>query len=307
MRRGVRFGWLAVAVLAGGCAVYTSGIARDAPLYPGAAYLYGRSFMKAADQPGSLAGKQSVGLVIRCADGNSYTLGSSDKRDQIQVFEIAPTRCWLMEAVRADQDRIIRKRLPAEPSMQRPLDFSGGRAYYLGDYFAVGSFWSRPGAFVTHLHWQWAMDPADDRYESTTAEMKRAYPNLASLPTVDRRLILGPERKRGNGIVAAPGEAPMSPERLAGVAPFIKRNYAAPAECEAACTAGQCLPYRSESGPVIACVIRCNKNSDCPEGLGCNCPNSEHAAGPDCQPIATTPQDPMARICLSVEAAGERR
>jgi hypothetical protein len=57
----------------------------------------------------------------------------------------------------------------------------------------------------------------------------------------------------------------------------------------------------------MACVIRCNKDGDCPEGLACNCPNPEHADGPDCQPIATLPQDRMARICLSAEAAGERR
>jgi hypothetical protein len=99
----------------------------------------------------------------------------------------------------------------------------------------------------------------------------------------------------------------MSPERVARVAPFIKRSYASTAECEAACPTGQCRPYRGESGATIACVTRCNADTDCPEGLACNCPGGDGNAATGCRTIAATPQDAMARICLSVQATGQRR
>jgi hypothetical protein len=289
---------IAAVLCAAGCTNYASSIRADEKVRPESAYLYGRFFMNAPPLQESISGKQSMGLVIRCQDGRTYTFGSLDKRD-VQVLEIRPSRCWLIEAVMADQNGIPRKHLKADPAMQRPLDFVAGRAHYIGDYFAKGEYgvegWGR---FATE-HWEWAMSSgAGDRYAETTAEMKQRFPNLASLPTDDLRLILEPERKRGNGIGASPGEPPLSPGRVAGLAPFIKRSYATPAQCEAACPSGQCLPYRGESGPAMACVIRCDRNSDCPTGLACNCPNSESGPG-DCHPIAATPRDPMARVCLT--------
>ena len=307
MARTLVFPCLAVALLAGGCAVYTKGIRPDAALNPQVAYLYGRFFMKTQEHVGSFRGRQSMGLVIRCEDGRTYTFGSSDTRD-VQVLAVRPSRCWLIEAAAADQEGIVHQRIPADRSIQRPLQFSAGRAHYLGDYFARGDFRAQHMFRGWQLFWRWAMDPADDRYESTTAEMKQTFRNLAWLPTVDMRLVpAAPPPKRGNGIGPSPGEPPMSPERVARIVPFAKRSYASPAECEAACPAGQCLPYRGESGVAMACIVRCNVDKDCPEGLACNCPNSERAGPPDCQPIATLPQEPMARVCLSVEAAGQRR
>jgi hypothetical protein len=38
----------------------------------------------------------------------------------------------------------------------------------------------------------------------------------------------------------------------------MKLTYASPAQSEAACPPGQRLPYRGESDPAMACVIRCN-------------------------------------------------
>ncbi|MFL5305968.1 MAG: hypothetical protein ACJ8F1_12185 [Polyangia bacterium] len=286
--------WALLGIVAG-CAVYTSGIRPDASLDPGSAYLYGRFFMKATANEAEFGGKQSIGLVIRCEDDSSYTFGSLDKQ-QLQVLQIKPSRCWLIEMVLADEDRIIRKTVPFDPSLQRPLDFAAGHAYYAGDYFGKADF----AMSGTWKSWQWAMDPgATDRYQSTTAEMKRTYPNLAALPVVDLRLIPPQERKRDNGVGPSPGEPPMSPDRVAAIAPFIKRSYRTPAECEAACPAGQCFPYRGESGPAMACVVRCDTDANCPQGLTCNCPNREKPAGPACHPIGAAPRESMARICLS--------
>ncbi len=80
--------WALLGIVAG-CAVYTSGIRPDASLDPGSAYLYGRFFMNARANEAEFGGKQSIGLVIRCQDGSSYTFGSLDKQ-QLQVLRIKP-------------------------------------------------------------------------------------------------------------------------------------------------------------------------------------------------------------------------
>jgi hypothetical protein len=301
MKKRLRDVWLAAVPCLIGCAVGTSGIRADATLRPGSAYLYGRFFMNAPKADATFNGKQSIGLVLRCQSGSSYTFGSMDKRD-VQVLEIKPSRCWLMKAIFADENGIVRGEIKAEPPLQRPLDFAAGRAYYIGDYFAKGD--SVAVAAYTQ-RWEWAMSSgAGDRYAETTAEMKRAFPNLASLPTDDLRLLPEGARKRGNGIGPSPGEPPLSPPVVAFLAPFINRSYATPAQCEAACPTGQCLPYRGRSGPEMACVIRCDRNADCPTGLGCSCPNSESPPGMECRPIARPPKDPLDRLCLSPRAAG---
>jgi hypothetical protein len=243
-------------------------------------------------------------LVIQRDDGKSYTFGSLDKRD-VQVMEVQPGRYWLMKVVFADPYGMPKKTVMVDRADQRPLDFAAGHAYYVGDFFAKGDFWTESESIwrgpVKYL--EWAVSPGvGDHYPDTTGEMKRAFPNLAALPTVDLPLFLPREHKHDNGIGPSPGEPAMSPQRVALLAPFIKQSFKSPSQCESACPAGQCLPYRGESGAAIACVIRCNRDADCPSPLACNCPNSEKAAGPACTPIASTPKDALARICLAAPA-----
>jgi hypothetical protein len=113
-------------------------------------------------------------------------------------------------------------------------------------------------------------------------------------------LLMPDEGARPDG-AAQPQGPPLTPARVAALAPFIKRVYPSPAACEGACGRGQCLPFRGASGPAMACVTRCSRDIECPQGLACNCPNDEKPEGA-CQPIATTPEDPMAGICLSSPA-----
>jgi hypothetical protein len=298
MARRSGLGWLAAALCAG-CALTTSGIRPDTTVHPGSAYLYGRFYMNAMPEEGTFNGKQSMGLMFRCEDGHSYTFGSIDRRD-VQVLEIKPSRCWLTEALMADQNGIVRKHVKATPAVQRPLDFTAGRAHYIGDYFAKGEY-SVQLAENTQT-WDWDMSSgAGDRYADTTAELKRAFPNLASVPTDDLRLLPEAARKRGNGIGPSPGEPPLSPPIVAVMAPLIRLSYATPAQCEAACPTGQCLPYRGPSGPVIVCVIRCNRNADCPTGLACSCPNSET---PVMECDTTRWQELRPRVCFTPAVAG---
>ena len=149
----------------------------------------------------------------------------------------------------------------------------------------------------------------DDNYAATSAEMKRTFANLAGLSTESRMLvprthIPGEARKHTGGARSGPDDV-VSPERAARLAGFTQRRYATPAACEAACPeTGDCYPFRGEEGPAMTCVVRCKTDKDCPEGLACNCPDGDGSA---CRPVAGTPDDPMAGICLSTEPAGERR
>lgn len=280
-----------------------SAIRPDDKVDPRSAYLYGRFFIRADAQGGAYESHQSIGLRLWCADRSQYTIWFSQTRD-VQVLKADPSECALVRVSFANASGITTRTVDAAPELRRLQEFAAGRAYYLGDFFARGIVERTQHVGFYEIFQSWAMDPADDRFDATTADMQRTFPNLARLPTTDSRLIRAkPAVKRGAVVITDPKESLMTPERIARVAPFVRRTFGSPAECEAACPTGQCLPFRGEKGPAMTCINRCNSDSDCPSGLACNCPNSEKADGPDCRPIATTPADRLARFCLSVEPA----
>jgi hypothetical protein len=124
--------------------------------------------------------------------------------------------------------------------------------------------------------------------------MKRSFPNLASLPIVDLRLApRRPPPKNTGGLLA--DEPPLSPARVARIAPFLNSQYATPAECASACGKGQCLPFRAATGPAMECIYRCRADRDCPPHLACNCSSGERT---DCSAIARLPDDAMNGICM---------
>jgi hypothetical protein len=299
----VRAGIVGVVAVISACATTTSAIGPGHTPDPDHAYLYGRFFIKADEQEGSFVGHPQIVLRVWCRNSQQYSIAFSTKRD-VQVLKVDPSRCALIGATFTDQNGIVRQRVNLEPKEMVFHDYAAGRAYYLGDYFARGILEVSLRSSYTLTYLSWAMDPADDRLASTTAEMRTTFPNLAVLPIVDKRLVPPkPPPKRGAVVITDAKEPPMTPERIARVAPFIKRTFSSPAACEAACAKGQCLPFRGEAGAAMTCVIRCNTDKDCPDGLACNCPNDERPDGPDCHPIAVTPVDRMARICLPSEAA----
>lgn len=299
----MRLGIVAGVALICACATTTSSVGPGHTPDPDYAYLYGRFFIKADEQEGSFVGHPQIVLRVWCRDNRQYSIAFSTERN-LQVLKIHPSRCALIGATFTDQNGIVRRRLNVEPAEMVFQSYERGRAYYLGDYFARGILEVSLRRTYTMTFLSWAFDPADDRYDSTTAEMQATFRNLAGLPIVDRRLVPAkPPPKRGAVVIDDPKEPPMTPERIARVAPFIKRTFSSPAACERACAKGQCLPFRGEAGAAMTCVVRCNTDKDCPDGLACNCPNSDRPEGPACQPIATSPADRMARICLPVEPA----
>jgi hypothetical protein len=297
----VRVG-IALIVFLCGCARTTWTIRPDEALDPAYAYLYGRFFINATEVPGALARHQSIALQVSCTDESQHTIWFSASRD-VQVLKVRPSACALAAVMWSNQNGVVVQTKTIAQSDMLVHDFLPGKAYYLGDYFARGIFTLTPHVSFNELFWSWAMDAADDRYESTTAEMQRAYHNLARLPTLDKRLVPPkPPSKRGAVVITDPKEPVMTPDRTARVAGFTRSAFASPAACEAACPTGQCLPFRGEAGAAMTCIVRCEADKDCPGGFACNCPNREKPEGPDCHPIATTPMDRLARICLPVAA-----
>jgi len=297
-----------ILTLAAGCAHYTTGLSPADKPSPARAYLYGRFRINAPRAALGMDGHQTMGFVMRCKDGTEYTIRFS-LENRVQVFGANPGRCALEEVIFTDADGVIKARKYALGSPPDGFLLAPGTAYYLGDYFAESTFNSTWKVLYTQLNTSWQLTSADDNYDTTSAEMKRTFANLAGLSTEDRMLlprkhIPGDARKHKGGARGGPDDI-VSPERAARLAAFTKRRYATPAECETACPEnGDCFPFRSAEGPAMTCVVRCKTDKDCPEGLACNCPAGDGAA---CRAIASTPEDRMAGICLSTEPAGERR
>jgi hypothetical protein len=268
---------------------------------PKLAYLYGRFFVKAEVKPNRVGPYPTLGLVIGCLHEAEYTIRFINQRDIVQIVPVSPSRCRIVRMFRTDEHGFTREGGVIDPAATTFQDFEAGGAYYLGDYFA------RAGIDYTYRNDRlkrfraWDMSPADGRYESTTADMKRQYPGLAKLPTENAPFVPPPPPvKRGDVIIDDPSEPAMTPDRIARVAPFVQRTYASPAQCEAACATGQCLPFRTDrGGAAMTCINRCNSDADCPAGYACNCPGGTPT---DCPVRAEQSKDKLAKICLPAAA-----
>jgi hypothetical protein len=177
-------------VLAAGCAGYSKGIRPDEKLSAESAYLYGRFFITSEQSAVRMHGYPTIELVVRCADGASYPTWFSTE-NVVQVIKIKPANCALIQVAFTDADGTVLGYRPAPLAWVRGEDFVPGRADYVGDFVAKATFrsdWKK-------LHWHWGMNPVDDGYEPSTAEMKRKFVNLAALPADDRRF--APRRPPG--------------------------------------------------------------------------------------------------------------
>lgn len=297
-----------VFTLAASCVHYTvASNPADKPS-PARSYFYGRFHIDARRATKTMDGHQTMGFVIRCTDGSEYTIRFTRER-RVQVIAANPAQCALAAIVFTHADDTIAARADLRQSPLGGFVLAPGNAYYLGDYFAqstVKSTWMVVGTWIES---DWVLTAADDDYAATSAELKRTFVHFAGLPT-ENRMLIGSKRVPSDAVkrafVASDGsEDVVSPERATRLAGLTKRRYATPAACEAACPRnGHCFPFRGDDGPAMTCVVRCNSDKECPDGLVCNCPADDAVA---CRAVATTPNDPMAGICVSVEPAGERR
>jgi hypothetical protein len=145
---------------------------------PSSAYVYGRFEMRTDGH------NEKMGFVLRCTDGQSYqayVIGFSRKRP-LQVFAVPPGECSIDETVYSvDEMREIGRR-EASLAPLRGRDLAPGVAYYIGDYVAAGT--STQITFGTRRV-RWGVVDVRDQYDQTTADMQRAFPNLAALRTQD--------------------------------------------------------------------------------------------------------------------------
>ena len=172
----------AVSALAG-CAGYTPSINPGEKPTGQEAYLYGRFYIEAPTSRLALDGHQTMGFVIKCASGETYTLRFSND-NALQAIRIAPSTCTLAEIVYTNSDGQVRSRKPAPEKMMRDARFDAGKAYYLGDFYAetttrvIGNTISR----------NWNIKNVRNDFRNTSQALKAAYPNLAALPTEDRMI-----------------------------------------------------------------------------------------------------------------------
>ena len=297
MAHSVQLGslWLAVLWVAG-CGAYTQGIRSTEKPAADSAYLYGRFTMKAEK---SLVGNYpTMGLMLTCSDGEKYTIGFSIEQP-LQVLKIRPARCMLAEIIGTDARGDIHLRRRPHPAWIHVDDFQAGKMYYLGDFAGVAKQDNHWKVLYTEVHLVWDFNPVEDRLAVTTAEMKSAFPSLAALPVIDRRLAPAAP-------LPPPGAigAPISPARAARVAPFTKRRYTSATECEASCRKlGQCLPFRDQDGhTAMTCIVHCKADADCPTGLACNCAETTSTG---CRHITQLPDDAMEGLCLSPESQAD--
>lgn len=166
---------LIVALLLNGC-VYTRSMRRDDRPNTARAYIYGRFQM--ADNGNSNA----MGFVLGCQGEKyeSYNIGFSRTRP-LQVFEVVPGTCQIDEAIYTDgKARLVGQRA-APLAVLRNRELLPGVGYYMGDFLAV----STTTVEYPKQHLKWGLREVRSEYAKTTEEMKRAFPNLASLPTED--------------------------------------------------------------------------------------------------------------------------
>jgi len=232
-------------VLAGGC-LPDARIRPDEPPSSGEAYLYGRLVLTRTTVLPLPAGHATLGFLIRCADDAAYTIRFVLERN-VQVIRIRPSRCALDWIVFTDGSDLVKASRQPPAAWKRVQEFAAGKAYYLGDYSAHAG---GGGPY----HYDRDIDSAEDNYEGTTAELKRTFSSLAAFSTENKLLI--PRRHVPPGAIDPPGAVPLSPERIARIAPFTKRRFATVAECERLCATGRCLPFREETGPAVTCIVR---------------------------------------------------
>ena len=165
-------------LLAGGCIVDRNVRPGD-KLDPRSAYLYGRFFV--TSKPPAWASGSKLWFDLHCADHQKYLFKVNSTMD-VQVVAVRPARCKITTLYGTRNGATVF----TDPVMGVPeVEFAAGHAYYVGNLLV----WLEESQALTEPETaQWArhVEEVNDPYGTATAEMKRAFPNLASLPTEDR-------------------------------------------------------------------------------------------------------------------------
>jgi hypothetical protein len=172
----------AVAALAG-CASWTPNISQGEKPTGQEAYLYGRFYIQAQKSALALDGHQTMGFVIKCASGQTYSLRFSAD-EALQVVKIVPSTCSLAEFIYTNSDGQIRSRKNAPATLMHDAQFDAGMAYYLGDFYAE----TTTTTIGNTIQRNWNVKNVRNDYRNTSNAMKARYPGLAEVPTEDRMI-----------------------------------------------------------------------------------------------------------------------
>jgi hypothetical protein len=167
----------------GGCASYTPSVTQDEKPTGQEAYLYGRFYIEAKSGKLALDGHQTMGFVIGCASGDTYTFRFSND-SALQVIKVAPSTCSLTEIVYTNSDGQIKSRKRAPDKLMRDVKFDAGKAYYLGDFYAEAT----TSTLGNTIRSNWNIKTVRNDYTNTSAALKASFPNLAKLPTENRMI-----------------------------------------------------------------------------------------------------------------------
>ena len=166
-----------------GCAGYTPSILPNEKPTGQEAYLYGRFYIQAPASKLALDGHQTMGFVIKCASGETYTFRFSND-NALQAIKIVPSTCTLAEFIYTNSDGQVRSRKPAPEKLMRDARFDAGKAYYLGDFYAE----TTTSVIGNTISRNWNIKDVRNDYRNTSTALKSSFPNLSAVPTEDRMI-----------------------------------------------------------------------------------------------------------------------
>jgi hypothetical protein len=166
-----------------GCASWTPNIGSGEKPTGQEAYLYGRFYIEAHKEALALDGHQTMGFVIKCASGQSYTLRFSNE-EALSAIKVTPSTCSLSEFIYTNSDGRIRSRKNAPQTLMHDARFDAGKAYYLGDFYAE----TTTTVIGNTIQRNWNVKSAKDDYRNTSELLKARYPALSAVPTEDRMI-----------------------------------------------------------------------------------------------------------------------
>ena len=162
-----------------GCVSYSKSVPLSETASTENAYIYGVFSIKAPKAWLAMKGHQSMAFVLTCADKKKYTIGFRIEKP-LQVVKVSPAKCSLTEIIFADADGLILSSKPVPAGMFTDKTFAAGKAYYLGDYFAV----SENTMSYPYISTTWRIVDTKNNYIQTTQDMYSAYPNFRNFATV---------------------------------------------------------------------------------------------------------------------------
>jgi hypothetical protein len=161
------------------CVSFTSTLEPDERRDPAEGYIYGR-FTLSTPNPGEL--HHRMGLRLEQTDGSeSITIEFVDEPKKVSVFAVKPGTYAFRKIIYAkvDYESAGSRELPSSPSLTFRVEPE--KAYYIGDFH--GSTSARFASRGVLSEWQ--LDSFVSNYEETTADLKRDFPALKDLETVE--------------------------------------------------------------------------------------------------------------------------